>query len=140
MTHRWRYLGLVWLGGALGTALRALLGWAMPAGWVSWPTLLVNVLGAAVIGAFYEYLALASVDGRPRRGVRLFVGTGVLGGFTTYSAFALLTERSGWAGAAYAGVTVALGLLACWLGLQAGAALYRRGATPTPEAHPADER
>lgn len=123
---RWRYLGLVWLGGCIGTLLRASIGVALgglPTGWVVWPTLLVNVTGAFAIGALYEYLTLASADGRQRRGVRLFLGTGILGGFTTYSALAVQVAAGGAAAAAYGLLTLGAGVAGCWLGIQAGAAI-----------------
>lgn len=104
-------LALVALGGALGSVLRhlvslgalALFGAAFP-----WGTLAVNLLGSALIGVAGG-LGLGG-------GWRLFVVTGVLGGFTTFSAFSLETgllfERAPWLAALYVGATLAGGLCA----------------------------
>ena len=83
-------LALVAAGGAVGTWGRAALGQVMqrePGGW-PWSTLLVNLVGAFVLAVMLEVL------GRLRRGhvpLRLVLGTGLMGGFTTYSAFAVET-------------------------------------------------
>ena len=88
---------LVFLGAGLGGMLRHAANLA--ASRMSGPdlpvsTLLVNVLGSLSIGALAGYVALR---GHGSQGVQLFLATGVLGGFTTFSAFsleaALLWER-----------------------------------------------
>lgn len=81
-------LGLVFLGGAVGTAGRAALAtwWHRPTGGWPWATLGVNLLGVALLAALLEVLGLLHV-GRPQW--RVLLGTGVLGGFTSYSAFAV---------------------------------------------------
>lgn len=127
MTYVW-----VALGGALGSVARygctglaaRLAGTAFP-----WGTLLVNVVGSLVIGAI---AALATGDGRPlvTGDARAFVTVGVLGGFTTFSAFSLETfvlARDGAWGAAAANVTasVALCLLAVALGYALSSAIAR---------------
>ncbi|WP_240747106.1 CrcB family protein, partial [Microbacterium sp. K24] len=72
---------LVALGGTIGTAARLGLGLALPeAGGFPVAILLANLLGALLIGVLAARLP-ASAD------VRVLLGTGVLGGFTTYSAF-----------------------------------------------------
>ena len=106
---------LVGLGGALGSVLRYWIGLAMNTPGFPWGTLGVNILGSGVIGV----LAGLGVSGN----FRLFLITGVLGGFTTFSAFSLetglLLERSPWLGAGYVLATVGLGLLAFFLAWQA---------------------
>lgn len=102
------------LGGALGAVLRYLVGLAVvfPLG-----TLAVNVIGSFLIGMVWVMLAA--------RGLQHwlpFVMTGLLGGFTTFSAFSLDALRlveAGRVGAAggYILASVALSLLACALGL-----------------------
>ena len=83
-------LALVAAGGAVGTWGRAALGQVMrrqPGDW-PWSTLLVNLVGAFVLAVMLEVL------GRLRKGhvpLRLALGTGLMGGFTTYSAFAVET-------------------------------------------------
>lgn len=80
---------LVALGGAVGSSLRhlanvgssRLFGPGFP-----WATLGVNVLGALLMGLFVEMLA-RRWGGSPE--LRLFIATGILGGFTTFSAFSL---------------------------------------------------
>ena len=115
---------LVASGGALGSVLRhgAYRLWpSSPGGWPV-PTLTVNVLGSFAIGLIYMYVAGrgASADN-----ARLFWMTGVLGGFTTYSAFALETALLGpsLVGIAYVATTVIGCLAAAVLGLKAAALL-----------------
>lgn len=109
---------LVGAGGALGTLARYLLGEALPvAGELS--TLWINVLGAALLGAFGAVFA----GRRPR--TQLFLGTGVCGGFTTYSALAVGIAGLGlggavWAALALALVTVLAGGAASLLGVRVG--------------------
>ena len=82
----------VFLGGGIGSALRygvgrAALAWIgpnFPAG-----TLAVNVIGCFAMGALAEWLALH--DAGVSHDTKLFLATGILGGFTTFSAFALDT-------------------------------------------------
>lgn len=82
---------LVALGGALGSCLRHLvnLGSARLFGvGFPWGTLGVNIFGSFLMGVFVELL-LRRFEGSPE--LRLLVATGFLGGFTTFSAFALDT-------------------------------------------------
>ena len=104
---------MVALGGALGASLRFLVGLAVgfPLG-----TLAVNVTGSLAIGLVWVLLAEKSPLLLP------FLMTGLLGGFTTFSAFSLDTLRlleTGRAGVAfsYVGASVILSLAACLLGL-----------------------
>lgn len=97
-----------------------------PADW-PWATLLVNVIGALAIGAV---LSSGMLVGRPRW-LGAFLVTGILGGFTTFSALALETVvllDGGRAGLAlgYVALTVIVGLLAVRLGSRL--ATHRRGA------------
>lgn len=110
---------LVAAGGVVGALARAGAGALLPhePGTWAWSTLAVNALGAALLCA----LLTAVRDER----VRLLVGTGVLGAFTTFSAFAvdavLLADagRPGLA-AAYVAVGLATLLLGGLLGLAVG--------------------
>ncbi len=83
---------LIVLGGMLGTAARSGLGAAFPAATHQWPwmTFWINVIGSLFLGVLVESLA-GGDDSGWRRSVRLGVGTGVLGGFTTYSTFSVET-------------------------------------------------
>jgi len=108
---------LVALGGALGSLARhgANRLWpAVPGGWPV-PTLTVNLLGSFAIGLLYMYVAARGVAADH---TRLFWMTGVLGGFTTYSAFALESTLLGFTamGMAYIAVTLVGCLAAAWLG------------------------
>lgn len=115
---RLRRILLVALGGTVGTAARLALGLVLPdAGGIPVAVLLANILGALLIGILAARLP-ASTD------LRLTLGTGVLGGFTTYSAFmtgtiALWAEAPVLAGA-YAVGSLVLGLAAAALGLRLG--------------------
>lgn len=102
-------------GGAVGSAARYLVGVAMAgAGLASWSgTLTVNLCGAFLLGALFQRA--------PESRVWLLLGTGVLGGFTTFSALTLDAVKHfgptpDWRGAAYAFGSVALGMVAFVLG------------------------
>lgn len=81
-------LSLVMLGGALGAAARYLVGQAIT-GWLGpnypWGTLAVNLIGGLAMGALVGMLARMAAAEQ----ARLFLAVGVLGGFTTFSAFSL---------------------------------------------------
>jgi fluoride exporter len=117
---------LVFVGGGLGASLRHVvnvvftraLGTAFP-----YHTLFINVTGSIVMGLIAGYLAF---KGEASQHWRLFAMTGILGGYTTFSAFsldtALLYERGEVGLAAlYVAASVALSIL----GLFAGMALVR---------------
>ena len=127
-------LAIIFTGGALGTFTRAVLEDAFPAraGGVPWTTLGVNVAGALLLGLLLEALTRTGPDAGWRRTVRLGVGTGLLGGFTTYSTFAVETvERlapgSLVVGLAYPLVSVVLGVIAAAVGYRIAHRLRRRG-------------
>jgi len=85
-------LALIVVGGMLGTAARASLEAAAPAAVGQWPwtTFWINICGSLLLGLLLEVLA-AGDDVGWRHSMRLGVGTGLLGGFTTYSAFSVET-------------------------------------------------
>jgi CrcB protein len=124
-----RLLGLVALGGAVGSGLRYAVAVSLPPGegeqaW-PWATLTVNVVGAFLLGWLLESIAMRGPETFGLRRIRLFAGTGVLGGFTTYSSLALEAERlvsqGSWGTAlAYAAVTLVVGTVAALLGVAAG--------------------
>ncbi len=81
-------VGVIALGGAVGSLLRYQAGvsWPTPIGTFPTTTLLINLLGCLVIGAF---MIVISEVWDAHRLVRPFFGTGVLGGFTTFSTYCL---------------------------------------------------
>jgi fluoride exporter len=113
---------LVATGGAIGSVLRHFcnllaLRWFGPN--IPWGTIGVNILGSFAMGIFVELLARRFGGSNE---VRLFVATGILGGFTTFSAFSLdfavLAERGAMGQAlAYALASVVLSILALFAGL-----------------------
>ncbi|MGI5352498.1 fluoride efflux transporter CrcB [Streptomyces sp. CA-250714] len=112
-------IAVVALGGVLGACARygAALLWPTPHGAFPWTTLGVNVSGCAVIGVF---MVLISDVWAAHRLVRPFFGTGVLGGFTTFSTYAvdaqqlLEAHRPGTA-LGYLGLTLLGAVAAVWL-------------------------
>ena len=115
---------LVFIGGGLGAAARHAVGRATfhafgPA--FPWGTLTVNVVGSFLIGLSVGLFALFET-GQP---ARLFLVTGFLGGFTTFSAFSLdaltLWERDPWS----AGLYVSASVLLSFAGIVAGMLLSR---------------
>lgn len=113
-----RRLLLVALGGTVGTAARLALALLIPdAGGFPLATLAANVLGALLIGVLASCLPRTS-------DTRIFLGTGILGGFTTYSAFAVgaVTLWSGMPLLAglYVLLTLVLGVAAAILGMRLG--------------------
>jgi CrcB protein len=113
---------IVFLGGGLGAALRhgVNLGAArwLGAGF-PWGTLIVNVSGSLVMGLIAGYFAF---KGDASQNWRLFLATGILGGYTTFSAFsldaALLYERGEVSlAAAYVLASVVLSIVGLFAGL-----------------------
>ena len=113
-----RRLLLVIAGGMLGTAARLGIGLAVPdLGGMPAATLIANVAGALLIGVLAARLPSSS-------DLRVFLGTGILGGFTTYSAFAVGSVEL-WTDAPllavlYAVLTLGLGIAAAALGMRLG--------------------
>ena len=111
---------LVAIGGAAGSVARYGLGLRLAG--TSWPqaTFAVNIIGGLLIGLLSGALAVRMGEGAER--LRLLLQVGVLGGFTTFSAYSLETvmmiERRAYISAAgYALGSVAVCLLAVGLGL-----------------------
>ena len=110
---------IVAAGGALGAVARYGVGRLLPAGGWPWATLTVNVAGGLLMGLLAGWLAFRG--GVHGESIRLFAAVGVLGGFTTFSAFsleaALLIERRQTAMAGgYVLASVVLSIAALFLG------------------------
>jgi CrcB protein len=131
MTYVW-----IAVGSALGGMARhwcTLVATAWFGATFPWGTLFINVLGSFVIGFFF---AITGPNGRfdVSLDTRLFVMTGICGGYTTFSAFSLQTlsllQGGDWLrGGAYIGASVVLCLIAVW----AGYALAMAINGPTPQ-------
>jgi len=115
---------LVGLGGFIGSVARYKLGGLVlhltaPERF-PYSTFAVNVLGCLVVGILAGLAERYELFGPD---TRLFLFTGLLGGFTTFSAFgldAMFLVRRGelWVAALYAGASVVVGITAVWLGLK----------------------
>jgi CrcB protein len=122
---------IAYVAAALGGALGALGRWGVaealptgPGGW-PWATLLVNLTGCLLLGLLLGLL-FARRNGSPW--LRPFLGTGVLGGYTTYSTFAVevvqRADAADWGTAAgYLAASVLGGIAAAAGGIAAGRAL-----------------
>lgn len=120
---RWAAIALVFVGGGFGAASREGLSLAIPnLGQVPIAIPIINVVGAFLLGYLYE--AVTRLDSARPTGanLKLLLGTGFCGGFTTYSSLATDTAvlfRDGLPGSAvvYALATVIVGALATWAGI-----------------------
>jgi fluoride exporter len=118
---------LVMSGGAAGAAMRYGLSRAMPFaadGW-PWPTFVANVAGGCAMG----FLAVLVLGGDWAEELRLLLGVGLLGGFTTFSAFSFETAQMIERGAmgtapAYALSSVILALGGLFTGMIVGRLIF----------------
>jgi CrcB protein len=134
LTPTRRALAIVAVGGTLGALARYGLLRAFPVGAGTFPTttFLVNVSGAFILTVLLEWLARR---GTPDHWLRLLIGIGVLGAFTTMSTFAtelalLWRDHERTTAVEYALASVVAGVLAVLLGLVVTG--WRR-ATPLPD-------
>ncbi|CAM5231891.1 MULTISPECIES: fluoride efflux transporter CrcB [Streptomyces] len=112
-------VAVVAAGGALGATARYALAlwWPVQPGGFPWATFWTNVVGCAVIGVF---MVIITDVWAAHRLVRPFFGTGVLGGFTTFSTYAvdirrLVDDGHPRTGLAYLAATLVAALTAVWL-------------------------
>jgi CrcB protein len=130
--RRWDVALVIGAGGAIGGAARWALNhlWPSVPGGFPWATFVENVTGCLILGALMVYLLDVW---RPSRYARPFLGIGVLGGFTTFSAYAadthaLLRQDQGLLALVYLFGTLIVALVASWTGI----ALARTAAGITP--------
>ncbi len=140
---RWAPIALVVLGGTCGAAAREGLTLAIPTlGTLPLAILIANVVGAFLLGYLYEALTRIETPATSTR-LRLLLGTGFCGGFTTYSAFAadtalLLRDGLPWPAVLYAFGTLLLGACATWAGIALGSSINAR-MTASPSLRPAEQ-
>jgi len=123
---------IVFIGGCLGAYTRYGVSTWLPTK-NTWPmaTFLVNLAGAFMLGMLLEGLARRGHDIGTRRLLRLGIGTGFLGAFTTYSTFAvdadlLIKAHQGWLAFWYIAATIGLGLILSALGIRLAAEHHQR--------------
>jgi fluoride exporter len=124
-----RLLLLASLGGGIGAGARflvqaAMLRWLGPG--FPWWTLAINVVGSFLMGVVVELVASRFANSAE---VRTFLATGILGGFTTFSAFSLdfvtlIDAKQQTAAMLYAIGSVSLSILALYLGLILSRAIF----------------
>lgn len=125
------YLALVFAGGTVGVAAREALTLAFPpVNGIPYTIFGINIVGAFLLGVLLDALARRGPDHGRRRALRLLLGTGVIGGFTTYSALAadtasLLGSGAVWSGIGYSLLTVLIGAAATWAGIAVAGATHR---------------
>jgi fluoride exporter len=110
-------IGVIAVGGGVGSVLRYGLAQALPAATVDFPvaTLITNLLGSLLLGALV--VAVTEIW-RPHRLLRPALGTGLLGGFTTFSTFAVEVRALPLpVGMAYLAATVVGGLVLAVAGM-----------------------
>ncbi|MGI6786624.1 MAG: fluoride efflux transporter FluC [Gleimia sp.] len=111
---------LVFVGAALGTLARVAVDnlLATAIGGISFSTIVVNVIGAGLMGALVATWSARRGMHSLWDNIKIFAGTGFLGSFTTYSAFALAFARNISHPLAFAVAigTIAAGIVGAWLG------------------------
>src|SRR4051812_2348281 len=127
----WAVLGVVAVGGALGAVARYGLSVGMPhrPGTFPWATFVTNVTGCLLIGVL---TVLVTEVWAAHRLLRPFLGTGVLGGYTTFSTYAVDVQQLVDAGRARTGLlylagTLVTALTAVYAGIAVTRLATRRG-------------
>ncbi|GAA3288555.1 hypothetical protein GCM10017708_08640 [Arthrobacter citreus] len=129
---RWGPMALVFVGGAAGVAGREGLALVIPnLGEVSVAIPVINVIGAFLLGCLYEAITRTGSSPTGRK-LKLLLGTGFCGGFTTYSSLATgtalyLSDSLPWAALIYALGTVLVGACGTWAGIAVASRISIRG-------------
>lgn len=144
--HHLGLVGLVAAGGVVGTsASYATTLWLGTAGsGLPTATLAVNLVGCFLLGLLLEALGRRGPETTRMQRARLTLGTGVVGGFTTFSSLAeelalLVHEHAGGIAVLYAAVSVIGGLVATVLGITLAAGHHRLTSSDLPEDPDAEE-
>ena len=120
-----RLVILVRLGGAIGSILRYLVTEIIPSEQMPYGTITVNLLGSMLLGLMFGVIA---ADAIINQDYVLLFGTGLLGAFTTMSAFAMdtinLTENDFSISLFYVAITIIGSLGLAWLGYKIGFSLF----------------
>ncbi|RVW05335.1 fluoride efflux transporter FluC [Rhodococcus xishaensis] len=111
-----RALAVVVAGGALGSSVRYLLSEQFPS---IWTVAVINIVGSLLLGVLVAMVG-------PDRLSRLFLGVGVLGGFTTYSTFEVDVVQNPASAALYMTATLLPALLVARIGMAVGEYLHGR--------------
>lgn len=125
-------IALVFLGGVAGVLARELLMLLIPSvAGIPLAVFIANMLGAFLLGFLLERLVVDGEEPRSTQRLRLLLGTGFLGGFTTYSAVAqsvvlMLSGGEVWLALGYPLATIVLGVCLSWLGVMSGVARSAR--------------
>ena len=129
-----RLVAVVAAGGAVGAPLRYAVSRLLPSAPGHWPTatFVTNVAGSFLLGMLLEGLARRGPDAGRRQVLRLALGTGVLGAFTTYSTLAAEVVLLGRGGGT--GLALAYGLTSAVAGALAEAAGIALSALTSPDA------
>ncbi len=131
-----RSIGLVLVGGLFGAGSREGLSLVIPKlGEVPIVIAIVNVVGAFLLGCLYEAVTRLDKAKPTAQNLKLLLGTGFCGGFTTYSSLATDTSvlfRDGyiWQGVVYALGTLIVGACATWAGIAVASSVNARTAPP----------
>ena len=121
----WMQVASVAVGGSFGAVSRLLVGRLLAGGMFPWATVIINLAGCFALGL----LLGVTHEGVPsHRALRVALGTGFLGAFTTFSTFSVeavaMAEKERWLAAAlYVGGQVVVGLALAAAGIIAGRAL-----------------
>ncbi len=126
----WPALAAIFIGGGIGSVLRYVvtLGFTQRFGpGFPWGTFAINITGSLIIGVVFELSQTRVLSISPL--VRIFLMTGVLGGYTTFSTFSLDTvmlasERAAFLSLSYSAGSVILGFIAAYAGIVAVRALH----------------